>query len=114
MKSKDIDSLMEYICNEKRIKIHGDIQKKELRFMGYFHGYKGYRYYRSSNSLFSFKDFDELQLIYKFDMKLKTLLYPQIMFLETALKNFALEIILEEANDKNADCKRFDDIFLNY
>ena len=99
-KPKGINALMKYMRDIKGINISGSIQKRKLRYMGYFHGYKGYRYHAGSNKLFSFKDFDEIQAVYNFDMELKALFYPRIMFLETALKNFALEEIISEADSK--------------
>lgn len=101
MKPKSINSLMTYMRNEKNISIQGSSQKRKLRYMGYFYGYKGYRYCGSPSSLFPFTDFNELKAIYDFDMKLKALLYPQIMFLETAIENYALEVILEEAHSSH-------------
>ncbi len=88
---------MAYMRDKKGIRINGSIQKKKLRYMGYFHGYKGYRYCNSPNSLIPYSNFNELQAVYDFDMKIKAIFYPQIMFLETTLKNYALEIILEES-----------------
>lgn len=108
MKPKSINSLMAYMRDQKNIQINGSIQKKKLRNMGYYHGYKGYRYYNSPNSLFSYTDFNELQAVYNFDMKIKSIFYPQIMFLETTLKNYSLEIILNEAKSS-----RFADIYTN-
>ena len=99
-KPKNIDSLMEYMQIEKNIKIDGSLQKKQLRYMGYFHGYKGYRYHNKPNNQFSYNSFDEIQAVYDFDMALKGVFYSQIMFLETTLKNYALEVILEESGSK--------------
>lgn len=90
----------------KGIQIEGSLQKKKLRYMGYFHGYKGYRYCNSPSSLIAYSNFNELQAVYDFDMQLKALLYPQIMFLETAFKNYALEEIL-----KNVNSRRFADVY---
>lgn len=85
---------MTYMRDNKKIYIKGSLQKKKLRYIGYFHGYKGYRYCNSPRSLLAYQNFNELQAVYDFDMKLKALLYPQIMFLETTLKNYTLEVIL--------------------
>ena len=41
VKLKSINSLMAYMRNAKGIQINGTVHKKKLRFMGYFHGYKG-------------------------------------------------------------------------
>ena len=65
--------------------------------MGYYHGYKGYRYCSRPSSLLPYKDFNELQAVYNFDMQIKAILYPQIMSLETTLKNYVLEAVLSEA-----------------
>ena len=106
MKPKSINALMAYMRSEKNIQIGGSIQKKKLRYMGYYHGYKGYRYCNTPTSLLSYNNFNELQAVYDFDMKLKSILYPQIMFLETTLKNYVLETILSGANSN-----RFADIY---
>lgn len=44
----------------------------------------------------------------EFDMSLKTMFYPQIMFIETAIKNYTLEIILKEISTDSSN-----DIFSN-
>lgn len=43
-KPKSINALMAYMRDEKGLSISGSCDKKKLRYMGYFHGYKGYRY----------------------------------------------------------------------
>lgn len=106
MKPKSINALMAYMRDEKHIQIGGSIQKKKLRHMGYFHGYKGYRYCNSPSALLPYSNFNELQAVYDFDMRIKGILYPQIMFLETALKNYVLEEILNGAKSK-----RFADVY---
>lgn len=97
---------MSYMRDNKNIQISGSQQKRKLRNMGYFHGYKGYRYCNNPRAIFSFNSFNELQAVYDFDMRLKSIFYPQIMFLETTIKNYSLEIILDEANSS-----RFADIY---
>uniref|UniRef100_UPI004025EAC5 Abi family protein n=1 Tax=Eubacterium sp. TaxID=142586 RepID=UPI004025EAC5 len=104
MNPKSINALMKYMREEKDIQINGSKQKKQLRTMGYYHGYKGYRYCHSPIKKFNFKNFNELQAVYDFDMRIKSIFYPQIMFLETAIKNYSLEIIIREAkSDRFAD-----------
>jgi len=95
---KTIDELMGYLCSKEKnpLRISGDAQKQDLRNMGYYHGYKGYRYCRKVNNELPYTDFDQLRDVYDFDMRIKTLLYPWVMFLETALKNYTLEIVLEK------------------
>ncbi len=106
MNPKSINALMAYMRDEKHIKINGSTQKRKLRCMGYYHGYKGYRYCNTPTSLLSYNNFNELQAVYDFDMKLKSILYPQIMFLETTLKNYALEAILDGSHSN-----RFADVY---
>ena len=103
---KSINALMSYMRTKKRISIQGSSDKKKLRYMGYFHGYKGYRYHRNPSKIFNYSSFNELQAVYDFDMSLKAMLYPKIMFLETTTKNYALETVLEKSNSK-----RFADIY---
>ena len=106
VKPKSINSLIKYMRDKKGIAISGSTQKKKLRYMGYFHGYKGYRYCYSPSSLLPYTGFNELQAVYEFDMSLKAILYPQIMFLETTIKNYALENILKQSGSE-----RFADIY---
>lgn len=105
-KPKSINSLMSYMREVKGVYIEGSGDKRKLRNMGYYHGYKGYRYHNNPTNMYSFKSFDEIQAIYDFDMGMKTMFYPEIMFLETAFKNYALEVILDTAKSK-----RFADIY---
>ena len=105
-KPKSINALMAYMRDEKGLNISGSSDKKKLRYMGYFHGYKGYRYHNNPANTYAFNSFDEVQAIYDFDMVIKTMFYPEIMFLETAFKNYVLEVILEDAKSK-----RFADIY---
>lgn len=71
-------------------------------------GYKGYRYIRKPNNKINFNKFNELISIIEFDNKVKSLLYPQVMFIETALKSYALEIIIQEGKTGN-----FSEIYAN-
>lgn len=105
-KPKSINALMAYMRDVKKLNISGSSDKKRLRYMGYFHGYKGYRYHNNPSNIYAFNSFDEVQAIYDFDMSIKTMFYPEIMFLETTFKNYVLEVILEEAKSK-----RFADIY---
>jgi len=98
---------MRYLRDIKGIQIGGSRQKQALRNMGYYHGYKGYRFYGSVKSQLPYSDFTELKAVYDFDMLMKTLLYPWVMFLETAFKNHTLEIILDKAQSESFEdvCK---------
>lgn len=105
---KSINGLMKYLRNKHNIKIGGSSDKQNLKSVGYFHGYKGYRYIKKPSNKVKFNSFDEIMAIITFDNKLKALLYPQVMFIETALKSYALEIILQEGKTEN-----FSEIYSN-
>ena len=62
--------------------------------MGYYHGFKGYRFIGQSENRIQFSNFDEVVGIYEFDSNLKALLYPRIMFIETAIKNYTLNTLI--------------------
>lgn len=105
-KPKSINGLMKYMRDEKHIKINGSSEKLQLRNMGYYHGYKGYRYITSPSNKITFTTFQEISAIYNFDASIKALLYPQVMFLETALKNYVLEVFIDRAGSNS-----FNDIY---
>lgn len=92
---KSTDSLMRHL-RDNGIDISGTRQKRLLRNSGYFHGYKGYRFYNNASNRLPFTSFDEVHATIEFDTKLKTLFYGKIMFVETALKNIALDTIMNE------------------
>ena len=85
---KTTDALMRYLREEKGISISGSSQKRKLMNIGYYHGYKGYRY----------TNFDELMAVYEFDAQLKALFYPYVMQIETALKSYVLEVVVSQVN----------------
>lgn len=98
--AKTINSLMIHIRDKHNIDIgtgvcKGGTHKKSLRNIGYYHGYKGYRFIKNKNNLINFNNFNEIVELNKFDMELKSLIYPKIMFLETAIKNHVLESIFQ-------------------
>lgn len=93
-KPKSTNALMKYLRDEKGMSIQGSSQKRKLKNIGYYHGYKGYRYIRKPSNKIAYTEFDELLAIYEFDSQIKSLLYPSVMFIETALKNYVLEVIV--------------------
>ncbi len=105
-KVKTINSLMAHLRNHHGIKINGSSQKRQLRNIGYYHGYKGYRYIKNPENKINFSDFKHIVALNKFDMDLKSLFYPLIMFVETALKNYVLEVIICEGGSAH-----FQDIY---
>lgn len=105
-KVKSIDGLMKHLRDTHQVAISGSSQKQKLRNIGYYHGYKGYRYYKSPQNRLAYTDFNQILAMNEFDMSLKAMFYPQIMFIETAIKNYTLEIILKEIQTDS-----FNDIF---
>lgn len=92
--AKSINALMKHL-RENSIQISGSKGKNDLRNIGYYHGYKGYRFYNESKNKIPYADFIQVKAIYDFDMKLKGWFYPLIMTIETALKNRVLEYTLK-------------------
>lgn len=100
MSYKSTDGLMRHLRNNG-IDISGSIQKRQLLNTGYYHGYKGYRFFKSSDHKIPFANFDEVYATIKYDSQLKALFYEKIMFIETAVKNISLECIMTQANSEN-------------
>ena len=98
---KTTNGLMKYLRERKHILIKGSNQKKQLLNMGYYHAYKGYRYINSPQNQVTYHDFKELYAVYQFDIELKTIFYPKVMFIETALKNHVLDIVLKLARTED-------------
>ena len=95
---KTTDALMRYLRNNKGIAIGGSHQKRKLMNIGYYHGYKGYRYINKATNVVPYSSFDELTAVYEFDAQIKALFYPFVMQIETALKNYVLETVVCEVN----------------
>lgn len=86
---------MRHLRETHGISVNGSKHKKELLNMGYYHGYKGYRFIRQSTNRIPYNNFDEIAAVYQFDLNLKALFYPNIMLIETALKNYTLETLIK-------------------
>ncbi len=82
-----INGLMRHLRNECNIQIQGSKQKQQLISYGYYHGYKGYRFFQNSNNQLPYTDFSEVVAVIEYDNNLKAALYPNLMFMETAVKN---------------------------
>ncbi len=96
MKVKTTNALMKYLRDHHGISIGNSNDKRNLINIGYYHGYKGYRYINNPQNRIKFNNFKELVSIVEFDSKLKSLLYPQIMQIETITKNIVLQLLVEE------------------
>lgn len=99
-KAKSTNALMKHL-RQKGISITGSKDKRDLQNIGYYHGYKGYRFYKQAHNAIPFGKFSELKAVYDFDMKLKAWFYPHIMFIETALKNRVLDFSLDYVKESD-------------
>lgn len=82
------------------IDINGSGQKRRLKNIGYYHGYKGYRFAGTASNKLPLTDFSQVVALYDFDTQLKTLFYSRVMAIETALKNYTLEAVLRDARSE--------------
>lgn len=102
---KSTNSLMKHL-RDQGVSIGGSAQKRKLKNIGYYHGYKGFRFVGDSSKRLPITDFSQIASLHAMDMQFKTLLYPHIMTIETALKNYTLEAVLRRAQSED-----FDEIF---
>lgn len=100
MSYKNTDGLMRHL-RSNGIVISGSTQKRQLMNTGYYHGYKGYRFFKTSSNRLPFVSYEEINATVQYDTKLKALFYDKMMFIETAVKNIALECILNKANSES-------------
>lgn len=82
-----INGLMRHLRNNCNIKINGTFQKQQLIIYGYYHGYKGYRFIKNRHNQIAYSTFSEVVAVIEYDNNLKAALYPNLMFIETAIKN---------------------------
>ena len=97
-----IYQLMKYLRNTHHINVKSS-QTQALRNMGYYHGFKGYRFIREDTNRVNFSALDEIIALNKYDMRLKTVLYPKVMFIENALKSYVIEALLADSKSENFD-----------
>lgn len=67
---KKIDDLVEHL-NENGIEISGNEQKRNLINTGYYHGYKGYRFFKDASNRLPFSSYDEIYSTIQYDEQLK-------------------------------------------
>lgn len=112
MSYKTTDGLMRHL-RENGIDISGSKEKRQLVNTGYFHGYKGYRYFGRSDHPIPFNSYKDIYATIEYDADLKALFYPKIMFIETAVKNIALESIMMNAKSESIQ-SMFDKVIESY
>lgn len=97
-----IYQLMKYLRNTHHIDVKSS-QTQALRNIGYYHGFKGYRFIREDTNRINFTSLDEVIALNKYDMQLKSMLYPKVMFIENALKSYVIEALLAGSKSENFD-----------
>lgn len=97
---RSLNALMRHM-RDQGIQINGSVQKRALAQVGYFHGYKGYRWSGRPHRRIPFSDFDEILAVIEFDARLKAMLYPVLMRIEMTMKNLALVEILGAARSSS-------------
>ncbi len=112
MSYKTTEELMSHL-RERGITISGSIQKRQLMNEGYFHGYKGYRFFKNTANRIPFTSYDEVHATIQYDSRLKALFYEKLMFIETAVKNITLEGILTAADSESIQVM-FDHVISGY
>lgn len=96
-KGKSTDALMRHIRDKHHINVSGSNGKQALLDMGYFHGYKAYRIDRNTQSI-GLTDFSQVQAVHDFDNRIKALMYPVMMKIETSLKNRTIAIVVRDSS----------------
>lgn len=109
---KSTGALMRHL-RDNGIAISGSSQKQQLINTGYFHGYKGYRFFISSAKRLPFASYNEIYATIQYATKLKSLLYSKMMFIETALKNISLNTIMTEI-DSSSIYDMYDKVVSSY
>lgn len=101
--AKKINGLMKHLRDDCNIKIKGSKEKQKLTQYGYYHGYKGYRFFKNRNNIIPYTDFSEIVAVIDYDSELKKIVYPALMFIEMAIKNITLDQIVPGMKDKSID-----------
>lgn len=91
------NSLMAHLRHDCGISINGSSDKRKLQNIGYYHGYKGYRFFKEERTRLPITDFSDLYRLFLFDNQLKATFYPWLMRTETALRSCILESICSYA-----------------
>ena len=94
-----LNDLSIHLKNKHNLPVQSN-QIQDLRNIGYYHGYKGYRFIRKAGNLINFTAFGQIVDLNNFDMQLKGLFYPNLMFIENALKSYVLEATLAECQSE--------------
>ncbi len=102
-KAKSLNGLMKHLRDDCGMQIKGSNAKEKLRQYGYYHGYKGYRFFKKSNNKIPYKNFSEMVAVMEYDSKLKRIVYPALMFIEMVVKNITLDVLVQGMRDVSID-----------
>lgn len=98
-KGKSINGLMKHIRVQHKIKISGSKDKKLLLSMGYYHGYKGYKFNKNITHPFTqLANFNQILAIADFDEQMKANMYPLVMKFENIIKNVIINQVVDGSN----------------
>ena len=103
-KPQTVNGLMRHLRKECHIQISGSLQKQQLISYGYYHGYKGYRFFKNTSTPIPYTDFSQIVAVIEYDSNLKSMLYPHLMFLETSLKNIICNESVQGLSNPTFDC----------
>ncbi len=96
-----ISDLILHLSNNAGITANRYKHELALTNIGYYHGYKGYRFFRDKNNTLNISNFNEIIALNEFDLELKSVFYKQIMFIELGLKNRLLYLVMDECGSKH-------------
>lgn len=94
-----IQDLKQHLKDKHGLSVNTN-QEQDLRNIGYYHGYKGYRFIREAKNPIKFTAFSQVVSLNNFDMQLKGIFYPNLMFIENALKSYVIDAVLEECKSE--------------
>lgn len=100
---KTVNILMRHLRDDCGINIAGSIQKRKLVNYGFYHGYKGYRFFNHRTNTIPYTEFDQLIDVIEYDQKLKATLYSPIMLFEMTSKNIVLSEVVVGLEDASFD-----------
>lgn len=100
---KTINGLMKHMRKDCHISISGSLQKRQLVNYGFFHGYKGYRFYGSTDKQIPYTTFKEVISVIEYDSTVKSILYPELMYIETSVKNIVCNEAVQKLKDGTFD-----------
>lgn len=99
---KTITDLMKHLRENRGINATEEHARQMLNY-GYYHAYKGYRFFKNPKSYIPYTSFEQIISVIDYDNGLKAAFYPVIMFLETALKNIVVASIIDGLKNAGID-----------